>query len=294
MPNHYSRPLALCVLVCSFLATSALSAQTADLSLALAQTLDPPARYTFYEVTATVANDGPDAATGVRVALPLPAGAVYAGGEEFVASQGTFGPNGRRVWEVGTLSPGTSAFITLRLFLLAPAPSDYYGQIVASDAADPDSTPGNGSPGAVNEDDEASVELGTGDAGLGAGADLSLALVRTGGDIAFATYTLTATLRNDGPRAATGVVVSVPFDQGAGAVFTGGKEFVASRGTYSPYGRQRWRVGTLAAGAEATLQLNLYRLRGELPERYAQVAASDVDDPDSTPGNGTPPYRQRG
>ena len=270
-------------------ATGAALAQTADLSLALDQPDATPARYSDYEVTATVTNDGPDAATGVVVSLPRPDGVVSVGGDEFVASQGRYRPYSSREWSVGTLAAGQSATLTLNLFLLDATAPDYYGQVVASGTQDPDSTPGNGAPGSVNEDDEASVQLGTGGASA-TGADLSLAFSDDGDDAAaFDTYAVTLALRNDGPETATGVVVSVPFAQSQGAVFVGGNEAEASQGRYRPYSTQLWRVGEVAAGATATLTLNFFRLEGELAPLYAQVKASDQDDPDSTPGNGTAP-----
>ena len=203
--------IALACLAVGLLAASAddAAAQTADLSLALAQGTEAPRRYAVYEVTATLTNDGPDAATGVRVALPLPEGVVFEGGNEFAASQGIFRPNGRRTWEVGTLAAGAEATITLRLYLLAPTAPDYYGQVVASDAFDPDSTPDNGAPGSVTEDDEASVRLGTGDAGgdPGALADLQVS-IGFGGISAFETdATIFPTIQNVGDGAAR-----VPFD----------------------------------------------------------------------------------
>ena len=269
--------------LCPLFATAALglAAQTADLSLALSQTADPAGRYSFYEVTAVVVNDGPDAATGLAVSLPLPEGTVFKGGDEYRTTDGRFSPNGSRRWTIERLAAGARAELTLNLFLLAEEVPDYYGQVVASDAADPDSSPGNGMTGQVVEDDEASVLLAS-------GADLALSLERTFRPRNFTDYQTVVTLVNNGPKAATGVVVEVPFAQGEGAVFRGSGAFTATQGSYSPYGKQRWTVGELAAGDTAVLALNLYRLDGDLPEQYAQVAASEVADPDSEPGNGTP------
>ncbi len=264
-------------------------AQVADLSLALSQADATPARYTAYLVVASVTNAGPTAATGVVVNLPRPDGVVFVGGGEFVASQGSYRPYSSRDWTVGTLAAGQTATLTLNLFLLDPTAPDYYGQVVASSASDPDSTPGNGTPGAVNEDDEASVQRGTG-GGAGTGADLSLAFVgNPDGATIYERFQVTLSISNAGPARATGVVVSVPFAQGMGAVYVGGNESVASQGSHDPYYTQVWSVGDLAAGASATLQLNLFRLAGEVPPVYAQVTASNQADPDSTPGNGTPP-----
>jgi hypothetical protein len=131
----------------------------ADLSLTMDQANQSPSQYSLYSVTATVSNDGPEAATGVDVQLPIPAGVVYQGGNEFSADQGTlrtYGSNAGR-WRVGSLSSGSSATITINYFLNAPSAATSYAEVSASDQNDPDSTPGNGN-GVVTEDDEASSD----------------------------------------------------------------------------------------------------------------------------------------
>ncbi len=133
----------------------------ADLSLTMDQANQSPSQYSLYSVTATVSNDGPEAATGVDVQLPIPAGVVYQGGNEYTSSKGnfrTFGSNAGR-WRVGSLSSGSSATITINYFLNAPSAATSYAEVSSSDQSDPDSTPGNGN-GQVNEDDEASTSGG--------------------------------------------------------------------------------------------------------------------------------------
>ncbi|MFK8055966.1 MAG: CARDB domain-containing protein [Saprospiraceae bacterium] len=134
-----------------------------DLSLSLSQNVTTPGRYTLYSVSATVSNQGPQAATGVVVDLPLPAGVVYEGGNEFSASQGslaTFGGD-QGQWNVGSLGASQSATITVNYFRTGATPSDSYAEVLAANQTDSDSTPGNGN-GQVNEDDEASTGTPTG------------------------------------------------------------------------------------------------------------------------------------
>ena len=145
------------VLLLLLLCSSAVAFAQADLSLRLTQLNANPARYTEYTVTATVTNSGPMATSGVAVAVPLPAGLVFTGGREFTLSQGTYSPYFGQVWEVGTLASGQTATLTVSVFLLAPTAPDFYAQVMRSSATDPDSTPGNGTPPRVNEDDEAST-----------------------------------------------------------------------------------------------------------------------------------------
>ena len=149
---------ALCSLSLSLLS------QSADLSLTLTQSPGTPAQYSVYQVTAAVTNDGPAAATGVAVAVPAPAGVVYEGGNEASASQGAFaayGP-GAGTWDVGALASGATATLTVNYFLLDAAAPASYAEVAASDQADPDSTPGNGTAPVPNEDDEASTLINGG------------------------------------------------------------------------------------------------------------------------------------
>ncbi|HFA51597.1 MAG TPA: DUF11 domain-containing protein [Bacteroidetes bacterium] len=128
-----------------------------DLELSLAQPNGSPAQWTNYEVTATLQNTGGQTATGVEVSFAKPAGVVYTGGNEFTASQGTFNPNGDEIWTVGSIPAGGSATMTVSYFLLANTAPDAYAQVSAANETDSDSTPGNGTPPSVNEDDEAST-----------------------------------------------------------------------------------------------------------------------------------------
>ncbi len=147
------------ILLLLLLCSSAAALAQADLSLRLSQSTAQPARYSIYSVTATITNSGPMAASNVAVSVPIPAGLVFTGGNEFTASQGTFSPYFGTTWEVGTLAPNQSATLTVNLFLLAPTAPAYYAQVIRSSATDPDSTPGNGTPPTVNEDDEASTAV---------------------------------------------------------------------------------------------------------------------------------------
>jgi len=97
-------------------------------------------------------------------------------------------------------------------------------------------------------------------------------------------YSLTITLNNAGEQMATGISVAVEIPEGV--LLIGGNEYTATHGIFDSYYAQTWEVESLAAGAEATLQLNLFQL-GAIPGKYyAQVSACAEKDIDSTPGNG--------
>ncbi|MCF8443009.1 MAG: DUF11 domain-containing protein, partial [Saprospiraceae bacterium] len=128
-----------------------------DLELSLAQNTANPVIYSTYTTTATLVNKGPQAATGVKVKWTKPAGVVYTGGNEFVASQGSFNPNGDQVWTVGTIPANGSATLTVSYFLLQNGAPSTYAQVTAANETDVDSQPNNGTPPTVNEDDEAAT-----------------------------------------------------------------------------------------------------------------------------------------
>ena len=121
------------------------------------------------------------------------------------------------------------------------------------------------------------------------GIDLELDIQSsTNNQVPFETIVFTVTITNAGSVPASGVIVHAPKPDGG--VYTGGNEYSSSQGTFNPYGDQMWNVGTLAAGASATLDVNFYVLQSNPPlTAYAQVTAANENDQDSTPGNGTPP-----
>jgi hypothetical protein len=133
----------------------------ADLSLSLTQPATPQ-QYTFYSVTATIVNDGPEDATNVAISLPLVGGVVYQGGNEFTASLGSFSPYGNQMWTLPIIEAGATETLIVNYFLRVASVPNSYAQVMASDQVDPDSTPGNGTPPTAGEDDEASTLINGG------------------------------------------------------------------------------------------------------------------------------------
>ncbi len=128
-----------------------------DLELSLAQNTANPAIYSHYTTTATLLNKGPQTATGVKVKWMKPTGVVYTGGNEYVASQGSFNPNGDQVWTVGSIPANGSATLTVSYFLLQNGSPVTYAQVTAADQTDVDSQPNNGTPPTPIQDDEAAT-----------------------------------------------------------------------------------------------------------------------------------------
>ena len=133
-----------------------------DLELTLDQGNATPAQWSNYSVLGTLKNTGSETATGVEVSFNKPDGVVYVGGNEFDASQGSFDPNGNQTWGVGDIPAGGMATLEVNYFLLEPTAPVAYAQVVAANETDSDSTPNNGTPPSVNEDDEATTGGGMG------------------------------------------------------------------------------------------------------------------------------------
>ncbi len=146
-----------------------------DLALALQQSTANPTQWSSYSVTATITNDGPQTATNVNVEFKSPDGVVYTGGNEYVASQGSFSPAGNEVWNVGSIPANGSATLTVNYFLRIASAPVAYAQVTAATQTDSDSQPNNGTPPTVNEDDEAST--------AGGGPNLCTVMQHTVGNI---------------------------------------------------------------------------------------------------------------
>ncbi len=126
-----------------------------DLELSMQQNTANPVIYSNYTTTLTIVNKGPQAATGVKVKWLKPAGVVYTGGNEFVASQGSFNPNGDQIWTVGSLPANGTATLRVSYFLLQNGAPITYAQVSAANETDVDSQPNNGTSPTPVQDDEA-------------------------------------------------------------------------------------------------------------------------------------------
>ncbi|GAB4479661.1 MAG: hypothetical protein Kow00124_25540 [Anaerolineae bacterium] len=230
--------------------------------------------------TVTVNNRGPDATTGVVISDAYPAG--LSTPPTLAPSQGSAaydGGTGIITWTVGALASGGSATLDITATLTAGGQITNSAQVTASDVYDPDSTPDNNNP---EEDDQASVTLNAAQADLRLSKTISPAVIYVGDTV---TYTLTVT--NDGPDATTGVAVGDILPVGLAeppTLTTGQGSAVYDAGTRSI----TWTVGNLASGASATLQIAAVVTGTGSITNAAEVTASDVFDPDSTPGNTNP------
>ena len=241
--------------------------ESADLSLTKSVSNAAPNVGDTVTFLLTLANAGPDAASGVSVGDSLPAGMTFV---TSTPSQGTY-DGGTGVWTVGTLASGASATLQIAASVTSTGIKTNTTQVTAADQFDPDSTPNNS---VAMEDDQASASL------TPASADLSLVkTVNNPSPNIGQQVTFTLTLANAGPDGATNVMV--------GDTLPAGMTFVSSTPSQGSYisGTGIWTVGSVASGANATLQIVATATTSGTKTNTAQVTASDQADPDSTPNN---------
>jgi uncharacterized repeat protein (TIGR01451 family) len=220
--------------------------------------------------TIVVRNDGPDTATGVEVTDRLPSGLAYVSA---VPSQGTYNQI-TGLWDVGSLNNQATASLAVTAQILGAGTYTNTAEVSAMDQFDIDSTPNNGRAG---EDDIASAVV------QAALADLALnKSVNNFNPLIGEIITYTITMRNDGPSNTTGVAVREQTPAGLEYI-----SHTVTQGTYDP-ATGIWLIGAVNNGAGATLTLTVRVASATQLTNVAQISASDLPDPDSTPGNNNP------
>ncbi|MEM1321372.1 MAG: Ig-like domain-containing protein [Bacteroidota bacterium] len=117
--------------------------------------------------------------------------------------------------------------------------------------------------------------------GGGGNVDLELSINASASQVPiYSNVSYTLRLRNAGGRAATGIEVEVPFPSTLAYV-----DASTAFGNINIFAR-KWQVGSLNAGEEATMTLELFTLSEEEIVTYAQVLSASPNDSDSSPGNG--------
>jgi len=103
----------------------------------------------------------------------------------------------------------------------------------------------------------------------------------------WSSYSVDLEVKNEGSLPATGIAVS--FKKPDGVVYVGANQFDVSQGDFEVYGDEKWNVGNLNPGEQATLRVYYFQQVTQTPIAYAQVISANENDADSTPNNGTPP-----
>ena len=241
--------------------------EQADLSITKVVDVANPNVNQNVTFTVTAANAGPDTATNVTVGDTLPAGLTFVSSNP---SQGAY-DNNTGVWTVGTLTSGSNATLSIVATVASTGAKTNTGQVNASDQFDPDSTVNN-SVGAEDDQDDAVVTPQVADLSITKTVDNAAPNVNQN-------VTFTVTVSNDGPDAATNVTVgdTLPADV----------TFVSSNPSVGSYDSNTgvWTVGTLANGANASLQIVATVVSTGAKTNTAEVTAADQADSDSTPNN---------
>jgi len=250
--------------------TTATVVNQADLSVTNTVDIATPNIGQNVTFTVVVTNGGPNIATNVSLADLLPAGLTLVSS---VPSQGTYN-GGSGGWTVGTLNVGASATLTVTATVTTTGSKTSTAQVSASDQFDPDSTPANT---IAAEDDQASAVVTPKFADLSVTQTIDVPTPFVGQNVTF-----TVTLTNSGPDATTNVAVIdlIP----AGLVFVSA---TPGQGTYNP-ATGLWSVGTLPNGSSTVLTIVATWTPAGSVTNTAQVSASDLFDPDSTPNNNVP------
>ncbi|NLR77329.1 T9SS type A sorting domain-containing protein [Chitinophaga eiseniae] len=261
-PNHNTSEFSACLPTGNI--------QTADLELT--KQADKTQYTVGDQVTFTIhlINKGPATATGIVVTDVLPAGITFG---QAIPSAGTYDHTTGK-WSVSALNSGQQDSLTITGTVTQPGTITNTAEVTASDVPDPDSSPGNGVP---TEDDQSSVTIQvlvqTADLELTKQADKTQYSV---GD----QVTFTIHLINKGPGTAPGIVVTDVLP--AGITFG---QVIASVGSYDNI-TGKWSVSALDSGQQATLTITGTVTQPGTITNTAEVTASGVPDPDSTPGNG--------
>ncbi len=251
----------------------------ADVEITLTVDDSSLVQYEFRTFTLTVRNTGDQTAFGLSIPFEKPEHTSYVSSN---ANGGSFNAFAE-IWTIPVLSPGNEFQLTFTVFILEQElPITVFREVIAMDNADMDSTPGNGTCCAPNEDDEAVVTLG----GVPIdtiGVDLSLDLkVDTTLLELFFSRNFTLTVQNTGDSTARDVVIDFPIPEGLAYV-----EHQASQGILDNF-NGIWDVGNIAPGGVAYLHYELYIISEDTAIiTFVQVAASSTADVDSEPGNGT-------
>ncbi|HUD42372.1 MAG TPA: DUF11 domain-containing protein, partial [Dokdonella sp.] len=210
--------------------------------------------------TITAHNAGPNDASGVVVSDLLPAGLGF---QSATASQGSYNPaNGD--WAIGTIAAGTAQ--TLTIDALVQTTDAVTNLAIKTAQTEHDPNPANDQSGVVVNGQAADIQV----------VKVVDEAAPTVGD----TVTFTVTVSNNGPSAATGVVVT--------DLLPGGLTFVdaaASQGSYDPAGGE-WTIGALGiAGPSATATLTVRATVAEDGTWINTATRSASDQTDTNAGN---------
>lgn len=238
--------------------------------------------------TIILKNDGPDTASNIQVTDVVPTGYAYSAGAGNISSDaGTTGATittdessaPTLIWTIDELDNGESVTLSFDADVQSTGDHTNLAQITASDQQDPDSDPavdettddkGDG----LDDDDEDTATANPNAADLSLMKVVSNSAASAGDNVTF-----TITVKNRGPIDATGVKVADLLPNGYLYVSDN-----PSQGTYDDSSGE-WIIGNIPLNGEVSLEIVATVQASGTYKNVAQVSASDIYDPDSTPNN---------
>ncbi len=243
--------------------------------------------------TLTLTNDGPDAASGIRINHRQSSDATYVG---HTLNAGEYNPTDA-VWTVGNLASGNSVTLNLTLTIDAfgafppfvqLSRSDIYFEVISVNENDPDSAPNNTFSVSFfsNEDDEALLFVYDASTQPATSPDLELSLTVDDTEYTlfdYVTYTLTVTNTGDADAGRTKIDWQVP--EGLAH-----HEAIVSSGQYFSWSGEWFIYQGIKAGESESIEFTVWtNVEGVPITSYAQVVEMEEGqgDADSIVGNGT-------
>ncbi|KAB8140884.1 DUF11 domain-containing protein [Chloroflexia bacterium SDU3-3] len=203
-----------------------------------------------------VANNGPNAATGVQISDVLPSGLLFVS----ASGAGTY-TSGTGVWNVGNLGAGATATLTLVATVTKAGALINTASVLALDQIDTNTA-----------NDQASATVTGQQADLAVAKTVSNATPNVGSSVTF-----TIQVVNNGPSNATGVAVTDLLPAGLSY-----SSHTASAGTTYTQASGVWQIGALSKSGVATLQIVATVTQPGSITNSASVSAADQPDPDSS------------
>ena len=260
--------------------TVTLTLESADLSLTKSVTPTTASIGDTVDFFINVTNAGIDTATNVEVVDQLPIGYSYLSDN----SGGNYNPT-TGLWAVGNVTTA-GASIVIRAIVNAPtgAANEYLNiaEITASDQDDPNTTPGNN---VLTEDDQDDANIILESADL----ELTKSISPTSGNIG---DTVTFTIQVDNISGAvnplsTGDATGVEIQDVLPTGYTITPGTVSNGGTYDAASSTiTWSGFSIANGGNIILTFQATVNATGIYVNTAQITASDLPDPDSTPNDG--------